>query len=46
MKVEFNKKIEFLKKTQTEIKLKMKNSGSQTKGSEIRLNEVKANYTS
>jgi hypothetical protein len=37
MKVEFNKKIESLKKTQTAIKLEMKNLGCQTKTSEVNL---------
>lgn len=37
MKIEFNKEIKLLKEYQTEIKLKMNNSGSQTKSSEIRL---------
>lgn len=35
MKREFNKEINSLKKTQTEIKLEMKNSGCQTKPSEV-----------
>lgn len=33
MNIEFNKDIELLKKSPTEMKLKMKNSGSQTKDS-------------
>ena len=36
MKGEFNKEINSLKKTQTEIKPEMKNSGCQTKPKEVR----------
>lgn len=40
MKTEFNKEIESLKKSQTEIKLEMENSESQTKGSEESLKRL------
>lgn len=40
MKTEFNKEIESLKKSQTEIKLEIENSESQTKGSEESLSRL------
>lgn len=40
MKTEFNKEIESLKKSQTEIKVEMENSESQTKGSEESLKRL------
>lgn len=37
MRVEFNKEVESWKKTQTELKLEMKNLGGQTKTSDVGL---------